>query len=327
MKAFQSSQSGFEGRHLERWRAIAISLLGLSIVGLLALAGCGGGEEESATFSTASAPASGGAPAPMAEEKSTNDATGGAAQPPAAPATVTAQLVQTASVIPRKIIYNATVELVSDNFPTAQQSLLRLVKTHRGYIAETNVGGAAGTPRQGTWKIRIPVTEFDAFMAAVARLGELQTTHTDSQDVTAEYYDLQARISNKQVEEKRLLMHLQRSTAKLSDILRVEQELSRVRGEIEQMQGRLRLLANLTSLTTVSVTIREVKGYVPPKPATFSMQIARTFQASFGQLRDFGKGVVLLVVALAPWLVVLALIGVPAWRIARRQQSRRRETP
>jgi hypothetical protein len=65
-----------------------------------------------------------------------------------------------------------------------------------------------------------------------------------------------------------------------------------VRGEIEQMQGRLRLLANMTSLTTITVTLREVKGYVPPQPATFGSQIARSFQTSFAGLIGFGKGAV-----------------------------------
>ncbi len=292
-------------------------LLGLTLVGLLTFAGCGASEEEA---QMASAPQSMavGAVAPIANEVSDKAAFAGA---PDSPAAATAQLVQAATTIPRKIIYNATVELVSDNFSTAQQSLLLLVKTHRGYIGETNVTGTSGAPRQGTWKIRIPADQFDIFMTAVAKLGELQTTHTDSQDVTAEFYDLQARISNKQVEEKRLIEHLNRSTAKLSDILAVEKELSRVRGEIEQMQGRLRLLANLTSLTTVTVTIREVKDYVPPKPATFGTQIARTFAESLGQLGGFGKGIILLVVALAPWFVVLGIAAIPLWLLVRKQKK------
>ena len=180
-------------------------LLGLTLVGLLTFAGCGASEEEA---QMASAPQSMavGAVAPIANEASDKAAFAGA---PDSPAAATAQLVQAATTIPRKIIYNATVELVSDNFSTAQQSLLLLVKTHRGYIGETNVTGTTGAPRQGTWKIRIPADQFDMFMAAVAKLGELQTTHTDSQDVTAEFYDLQARISNKQVEEKRLIEHLE----------------------------------------------------------------------------------------------------------------------
>lgn len=303
---------------LSRRRSITQGFLGLWLFAILALSGCGSSPE--AEMASAPVSAAGGEMSPAenaAETKSV--APGSPVNDSASDAvTATAQLVKAAAAVPRKIIYNATVDLVSDNFSSAQQSLLRLVKTHRGYISETNVSGTTGAPRQGSWKVRIPAVQFEAFMTAVSKLGELQTTHTDSQDVTEEFYDLQARISNKQVEEKRLVEHLKKSTGKLSEILQVEKELSRVRGEIEQMQGRLRLLANLTSLTTVTVSIREVKDYVPPKPATFGTQIARTFQESLGQLGNFGQGIVLLIVALAPWLLVLLAIAVPVWGMARR---------
>jgi Domain of unknown function (DUF4349) len=235
-------------------------------------------------------------------------------------------MIQLASTVPRKIIYTADVTLVVENLTTVQPKLVQLVKTYKGYVAGTEVGGSAGSARQGRWKVRIPVDGYEAFMADVSKLGELQTIHTDSQDVTEEYYDVAARLSNKQVEERRLLRHLEKSTAKLSDILSVERELSRVRGEIEQLQGRLRVLANLSALTTVTITISEVKEYIAPKPTTFGAQISRSFHGSLMALRDVGKGLVLTVVALAPWLIVLALLAVPITWLTRRYRPRRTDT-
>lgn len=289
------------------------SLSALFLVALMALGGCGANESSPEMTSDSKSVSAGSSS--VAQSANTDKETAKSA----APAAATAQLVKAASAVPRKIIYNATVDLISDNFSSAQRNLLALIRAHGGYIAETNIGGTPGTPRQGVWKIRVPETRFEAFMNSVVKLGELQTTHTDSQDVTAEFYDLQAHISNKLVEEKRLIALLQHATAKLTDILQVEKELSRVRGEIEELQGRLRLLANLTSLTTITVTLHEVKGYVAPKPTTFADQIARTFRASLEQLRDFGKGTILLIVAIMPLLIVLALIGVPFWLAKRRK--------
>ena len=89
------------------------------------------------------------------------------------------------------------------------------------------------------WKIRVPVDQFESFVQKVVALGELERTLRTSQDVTEEYYDIEARIKNKKVEEERLLKHLEKSTGKLEEILAVEREISRVRGEVERLQGRL----------------------------------------------------------------------------------------
>lgn len=223
----------------------------------------------------------------------------------------------------RKIIYNARVDLVVQSLTSAEQELSKLIKTHGGYLAETDVGGRSGLRRQGTWKVRVPVLQFDGFLAAVVRLGELQQTHIDSQDVTQEFYDLEARIANKQEEEKRLLKHLADSTGKLEDILAVERELSRVRGEVEQMQGRLRYLANQADLSTVTITASELRDYIPPVSASFATQVGRTFRESIARLVDLAKFLALIVVAAVPWFLVLALIGAPTWVVARRWLSAR----
>jgi hypothetical protein len=137
-----------------------------------------------------------------------------------------------------------------------------------------------------------------------------------------EYYDLEAQIANKQQEEKRLLKHLDESTGKLEDILRVENELSRVRGEVEQMQGRIRYLANLTALCTVTVKASELEDFTPPVQPTFAIQVGRTFKDSVALLTTFVKGLVLIVVALAPWLLLGALIALPIYGIVLRKVSR-----
>jgi hypothetical protein len=53
----------------------------------------------------------------------------------------------------------------------------------------------------------------------------------------------------------------------------------------------------------------------------FSSTIGRTFQGSLDALVLFGKGIVLMVVALAPWLVVLALLGAPGFVMWRRRRA------
>jgi hypothetical protein len=211
--------------------------------------------------------------------------------------------------IPRKIIYDARIDMVVESLSVTEQAILKLINDHNGFLAESDQASLTDRQRKGTWRVRVPVDHFQAFVSAVGRLGEVKQNHVGSQDVTEEFFDLEARIRNKREEEKRLLKHLADSTGKLEDILAVEKELSRVRGEAEQMEGRLRFLANRTELSTIIIQAMEWKDYKPPVAATFQTEVGRMFFRSYESLVAFGKWVLLVLAALAPWapLIVLGL--------------------
>jgi Domain of unknown function (DUF4349) len=211
------------------------------------------------------------------------------------------------SVIPRKMIYDANIVLIVESLNKAEQAILTLIKDHGGFLAESDQNSETREQRRGMWRVRVPADRFDSFVGAVSRLGEVQQNHVGSQDVSEEYFDLEARIRNKQEEEKSLVKHLSASTGNLKDILDVERELSRVRGEVEQMQGRLRFLSNRTELSTVTINAMEWNDYKPPVAATYPTRIGRTFFRSVQNLADFGTSLSLVLVALIPWLPLIAL--------------------
>jgi hypothetical protein len=179
-----------------------------------------------------------------------------------------------------KIIYTATIDLVVEDFAGVPDKLIALVKQFDGYIADSNLTGATGHSRRGTWKVRVPVERFESFVNSAKGLGELISAGTNSQDVSEEFYDVEARLRNKTKEEERLLKLLEDRPGKLEDVIAIERELSRVREEIERMQGRLRVLTDLTTLTTVTLTINEIKNYEPPQTATLTTRLRRSFGGS-----------------------------------------------
>ncbi|HEY1377719.1 MAG TPA: DUF4349 domain-containing protein, partial [Gemmataceae bacterium] len=220
----------------------------------------------------------------------------------------------------RRVIHTATLELLVDDIEPARQALLRLVEEYKGFVAGSETGGSPGVPRSGHWTVRVPVAKYSEFVDAAGRLGETLHVRTDAQDVTEQFVDLEARLKNKRVEEERLQEHLKSSTGKLEDILAVEKELSRVRGEIEEAEGRRQKLTNLADLATVTVSLRERKGYTPPESPAFGATVGRTFGESLDLLGRCGKGLVLVAVAVAPWLPVLVVIVGAAWLIGRRRR-------
>jgi len=230
-----------------------------------------------------------------------------------------------AAPVERKIIYTSQIDVLVEDMVAAQQRLEGLIKTIKatgGYLARQEISSRSGTYRHSTWTIRVPLAKFDQFVTEVEGLGKLWRHSREAQDVTDAYADLDARLRNKQASEVRLLSHLQK-TGELKDTLEVERELSRVRGEIEQLQGQLNVLKNKTDLATVTVTLYERETYAPLNDPNFSAQVFRTFEASRQGLLLCGKLLVLVVVALAPWALIASLVIVPVLLIVRRRLRRR----
>lgn len=232
--------------------------------------------------------------------------------------------VPNADAIRRKIVYKATVDLVVENFEPVPARVDALVKQFDAYLARSNVNGQPGSPRSARWTVRVPAERYDAFLAAARQLGEVRNVTCDSQDVTEEFYDVEARIRNKKQEETRLLKLLETATGKLEEVLAVEREISRVRGEVEQAEGRMRVLADLTTLATVEVVVTEIKNYVPEEAATYMTRVRRSFQNSIEALVLTAQGLSIMAIALSPWLAVLLVPGLPLalWLRARRRRRR-----
>ena len=93
-----------------------------------------------------------------------------------------------------------------------------------------------------------------------------------------------------------------------------------MRGEIEQLEGKIRVLENLSSLATLTLNIREREKYAPAAPvvAGFGTQISRTWDGQILNVVDLGKAIVLWVVSWAIWLPFLLVGAIIAWVLGRR---------
>jgi Domain of unknown function (DUF4349) len=221
--------------------------------------------------------------------------------------------------ISRKIIYDAQVDVIVDSVDPVSRKVGTLVQDARGYIAEQSVTGSPGSLRSMRWRIRVPVESFESLVNSVISLGELERNSRTSQDVTEQYYDIEARIKNKKIEEQTLNKILQERSGKLEDVLKVEVELSRVRGETEQLEGKIRVLENMSSLATLTLNIHERDKYAPPAPvvADFPTQIARAWEGSFKSLQELGKSIVLWIVTWAIWIPLYVIAAFVAWIVLR----------
>jgi len=170
----------------------------------------------------------------------------------------------------RKVIRQAHLELQADDTRAAYDEIVRLAETAGGFVAQASVSPTFGDGSQPEVRLtlRIPSDQLTATMTAIKGLAEEVVSETQAaQDVTDQFIDLEARLTNLEtfeVELRALLEEVRRQPdADPEKLLRVFNEISAVRGQIEQIQGQLNYLEDLTSLATLDLTIIQTPATVP----------------------------------------------------------------
>ena len=207
----------------------------------------------------------------------------------------------------RKIVYNSTVRLVlkKTSLEDFETDIEGLIKKHKAYKSNGIFNLNQGENRSGTWTIRVPADQYTDFLAAVKKLGVPEAVQENTQDVTAQYVDLKARIANQKRLEERILSVLDEVKGKIGEVLEVEQQLARVRETIERFEGQMRVLKDKVTMATLTVHVREDKDYVPSQALSFGERISEIWGKSIDALVAFGKNLVLFLVAIFPWLLVI----------------------
>jgi hypothetical protein len=221
------------------------------------------------------------------------------------------------------IIRTAELSLITKEFDKARGNLETILKRHRGYVGELKAGGSAGSGRTLSATLRVPADQLDATLAEVKTLGRVESESQGGQDVTSQYVDLQARLTNARNTEERLTDLLRNRTGKLSDVLEVERELDRVRGEIEQMEAERKNMANQVSFATLNATISEdYKAELQVVPPSTSTRLGNAAVEGYRSVADGIVGLVLFLLSTGPSLLLWgAILFWPArlvWKKVRR---------
>jgi hypothetical protein len=162
-----------------------------------------------------------------------------------------------APVDTRKLIRNAQLDLEVKSYQAALDQVSALTKAAGGYVDTSNSQRGGNGKLQGTVVVKILPENLDAFLLKLRDLGDVQNQSVSTDDVTKDYFDTQARLVNSQKMEEQLQDLLKRENGKVSDLLAVERELGRVRGDIEQMQGQLKLYDFQVQYATVTMNLAE----------------------------------------------------------------------
>jgi len=155
------------------------------------------------------------------------------------------------------IARSASVSLIVKDFGPLEASVKAIAQRHNGYIASLNSTSPQDAARALTATLRIPSVQLESAIAELKQLGHVEQESQSGEEVTKEFTDRAARMKNARATEQRLLDVLRNHTGQVKDILATEQEIARVRGDIEQMQADQQALQTRVDFATVELSVQE----------------------------------------------------------------------
>ncbi len=210
--------------------------------------------------------------------------------------------------INRKMTYSGSASIETETFDETLAGLDQWLHEFDGMIASSRIEdyGSYDQPRRyASYTIKIPAENFQQAVQVLQNRVQVRRLQLDSQDVTDHYYDLTARIESAQTHEARLLDLVEKST-ELRDVLALEQELNRIRYEIENNQGVLRRLESQVRFSTLYLDIQETKILLP-EPTTFFERVKNQMVRAGQQVISGVQEIILWTIL---WLPTLIIFGV-----------------
>ena len=222
---------------------------------------------------------------------------------------------------PRKRVVRASLSLEVSRLSEARSALERQLAEVGGFVQSSQGYGVDGE----AWSelvVRVPEPKLAAFKGRLAKLGHVTGDRLETDDVTEQHVDLAARLRNLTRTEARLLSLLDTRTGALAEIIEVERELSRVRGEVEQLTAQASALDRQIAFATLTVSLRPAGTQAPDDALAPLRALGRdagnVITGSAAVLVATFAAIARALLAALPWLPMLALGWLGARRLRRR---------
>lgn len=216
------------------------------------------------------------------------------------------------AVAQRQVIRTGEISFETNSADKTRQHIEQAAAQLGAYLADESSSNF-GDRTEYRVVLRVPAAQFDALLADIsATAPKLDSRTINSQDVTEEFIDVQARLQSKKELEARY-RELLKKAAKVEELVAIERELATLRGEIESIEGRLRYLTNQVSLSTLTVVFYERSTTA----TSYGFELVQSLKGGWQLLLDF----LLLISKLWPFF----FIGGGSLLLIRRFRSRKNQ--
>lgn len=218
------------------------------------------------------------------------------------------------------IVQTASITLLAANYDQSSGAIQSLAAKHGGYAQDITANSQTGSARSLSATLRVPEKQLEALLADLRKLGHVEQETRNNQEITGQYVDLTARLKTSRAAEQRILELLRTKTGNLNEVLQAEEELARVRGQIESMDGQRANMEHQVRYATVQVQLsEEYREQLNPESFSTGRRLRNSLVEGLGNLAGGITGAAIFAFAYGPSILFwLGLLAVPAWFIWRR---------
>jgi hypothetical protein len=207
-----------------------------------------------------------------------------------------------------KIIRTATVTVEVEDGKLAYQKALQICQELGGYMASSNFYKDSQGREAGTITMRIPKEKFESAVDKLGALGKVESSNTDSRDVSQEYANLKTQLDAAMVVYNKMMEALQKKQVTIPEAVRLESELTPILRRIQDLKNRLEYLDNAISYTTITVNVHEPVVSVKVLKDS-KRQIKESLINTGVNTIKFIAGVIPVAVLLFFWLIILGIVA------------------
>ncbi|MFV0412749.1 MAG: DUF4349 domain-containing protein [Oscillospiraceae bacterium] len=224
----------------------------------------------------------------------------------------------------RKIILNADIYMEATDFDATTAALEKAIGAAGGYVSASS-SSAAGTNygRSANITARIPAESYSSFLNAAAGTGNITSKNETSEDITAQYVDVEARLTALRAQEARLI-ELGQQAATVEDLITIHQQLSEVQYQIESYTATQRTYDNLIAYSTVTLSVTEVEKETPAPATGYGARLINAFKNSWLVAFNFVKELGIFLVSILPLLVFAGIIALVVILLAKKGSHKRK---
>lgn len=241
--------------------------------------------------------------------------------------------VEEPQIDPEKIIYAADATLETTDFDATVSGVLELVEKNGGWVQSSSINGANyynisrgnSYNRSAYYVLRIPGDRFQTLMNSLSTLGNVPYTHVYTENVTAQYYDTQARLTAYEAQEQRLVDMMEIAET-VEEIVILEDKLTELRYKIDSLQTSLNNWDRRVNYSTLNLSVEEVREYTPDEGRmSYGEELAAAFTDAIKGVGEFFKEALVFIVSAIPALVIIAVILLVFRPLLKKQSAKCRE--